>query len=316
MIALDRLQQIIPPDQALANKALQVALQQITNIDQLSLPTLAVSASTVETTKDLPLVSALTQAVPASVADYFIDTLSDGTGENNTLLIVDFLGTAAGWIHTDVLVQTVELFGEMNLTYLGNIYSTMNSAASGAFDVPNPMPPPDFDTVIPSGYPAAGTYGSRDSAVQALISVAQTEIGNLIATYPVQTSTMNIGWTSMANQITLEQTQLARAQIVFANLPANDKSSIYGLIFNLPSLGLGTQVGGTAQFIEDVADLSTFTGQAVVACLREGRNQQALSGTGILTSSNIPAEENPPPPQATLIPSTYTEAEATALVIK
>jgi hypothetical protein len=254
--------------------------------------------------------------VPSSVADYFIDTLTDGTGENNTLLIVDFLGTAAGWVHTDVLIQTVELFGEMNLTYLGNIYSTMNSATSGAFDVPNPSPPPDFDTVIPSGYPAAGTYGSRDSAVQALISVAQTEIGNLIATYPSQTSTMNIGWTSMANQITLEQTQLSRAQIIFANLPANDKSSIYGLIFNLPSLGLGTQVGGTAQFIEEVADLSTFTGQAVVACLREGRNQQALSGTGILTSSNIPAEENPPPPQATLIPSTYTEIEAIALVVK
>jgi hypothetical protein len=84
MIALDRLQQIIPPDQALANKALQVALQQITNIDQLSLPTLAAAASTVETTKDLPLVSALTQAVPSNVADYFIDTLTDGTGENNT----------------------------------------------------------------------------------------------------------------------------------------------------------------------------------------------------------------------------------------
>jgi hypothetical protein len=316
MIALDRLQQIIPPDQALANKALQVSLQQITNVDQLSLPTLAAATSTVETTKDLPLISALTQAVPVTVADYFIDTLTDGTGQNNTLLIVDFLGTAAGWIHTDVLTQTVELFNDINLTYLGNIYSTMYSVTSGAFDEVNPSPPPDFDIVIPMGYPAAGTYVSRDAAVQALIAVAQTEIGNIIAIYPEQTSTMNTGWTDMANQVTLEQTQLARAQIVFENLPAGDKSSIYGLIFNLPSLGLGTQVGGTAQFIEDVADLSTFTGQAVVACLREGRNQQALSGTGILTSSNIPAEENPPPPQAILIPSTYTEAEATALVIK
>jgi hypothetical protein len=316
MIALDRLQQIIPADQALANKALQVALQQITNIDQVSLPTLAVATLAVETTKDLPLISALTQAVPADIANYFIDTMSDGTGENNTLLIVDFLGTAAGWIHTDVLTQTVELFDEMNLTYLGNIYSTMYSATTGAFDEVNPSPPPDFNTVIPSGYPAAGTYISRDSAVQALITVAQTEIGNIISIYPSQTSTMNTGWTDMADQVTLEQTQLARAQIVFADLTANDTSSIYGLIFNLPSLGLGTQVGGTAQFIEDVADLTTFTGQAVVACLREGRNQQALSGTGILTSSNIPAEEDPPPPQATLIPSTYTESEATALVVK
>ena len=34
------------------------------------------------------------------------------------------------------------------------------------------------------------------------------------------------------------------------------------------------------------------------------------------TYQNIPAEEDPPPPQATLIPSTYTESEATALVVK
>ena len=41
MITLDRLQQIIPPDQALANKALSVALQQIAGISNNPLPTMA-----------------------------------------------------------------------------------------------------------------------------------------------------------------------------------------------------------------------------------------------------------------------------------
>jgi hypothetical protein len=41
MIAFDRLQQIIPADQALANKALSVALGQINGISQVNLPTFA-----------------------------------------------------------------------------------------------------------------------------------------------------------------------------------------------------------------------------------------------------------------------------------
>ena len=43
MITYDRLKLIIPPEQALANKALQVSLQQIKNIGSITLPALAVS---------------------------------------------------------------------------------------------------------------------------------------------------------------------------------------------------------------------------------------------------------------------------------
>jgi hypothetical protein len=54
MIAYDRLSQIIPPDMALANKALQVSLQQISGISEMNLPTLANTVSVMQTTKDLP----------------------------------------------------------------------------------------------------------------------------------------------------------------------------------------------------------------------------------------------------------------------
>ena len=123
MIAYDRLSLIIPADQALANKALQVALQQITNVGSAPLPVLANTISNLETTKDLPLVEALTVAVPSNVANVYINNLQ--VRANNVVTVSDVLGTMVGYNETDALVQTVELFGEMDLDYLGSVYSTM-----------------------------------------------------------------------------------------------------------------------------------------------------------------------------------------------
>ena len=75
------------------------------------------------------------------------------------------------------------------------------------------------------------------------------------------------------------------------------------------------QVGGQAQLIEGVGDLTTFTGQAVIAAMREGRNQIGLQSVGITTNGPIPADPNPPPLQANLIPSTYTAQQAANIVV-
>jgi hypothetical protein len=80
MIALDRLQQIIPADQALANKALSVSLQGLSGSSTTTSPSLATATPNQETTKNLPKISALTVAVPTSVSDYLINTYPEGRG--------------------------------------------------------------------------------------------------------------------------------------------------------------------------------------------------------------------------------------------
>lgn len=316
----NRLQQIIPPDQALANKALAVSLAQITGINFTTLPVFAQTVKAISTTQDLPLVSALTQAVPASVANYYINTLADGTGNNDSILITDILGTAIGWISTDALGNTVATFATMNLSYLQSIYQTMCNAVNGQYDTGNTV-------LIPGGTPGAGEYTTLDLAFEGepagnvtggpgLIPVASSEISNIVVAYPTQVSTLNQDWNNMSSQLILERTLQASADLNYGNLTANQRNSMYGFIFSLPNYGLDTTVGGTAQFIEGVANLSSFTGQSVVACLREGRNQQALDLSGIYTNSGIPADAVPPPPQANLIPSTYTESEAANLVVR
>ena len=311
MIALDRLQQIIPADQALANKALATSLAQVGGISKLTLQQFSVLVSAQQTTKNLPLVSALEQPVPASVANYFTTTLAQGTGPNGTIVIMNLLGTAAGWISTDAFVQVTELMDTMDLTTLGSIYTTMLEVLQGVYGDPITGP-----VIIPSG-PFAGTYtDANDVFSSQLTPAANTEISNLITAYPVETTQINNLWNNISAQIVLERNLQTSANLVFADLQANQRNSIYGFVYGLPEYGINTQEGGTAQLIQDVADLTTFTGQCIVAAMREGQNQQALNAGGIVVSNQIPSEPAEPPPEAPLLPATYTESEASNLVIK
>ena len=88
------------------------------------------------------------------------------------------------------------------------------------------------------------------------------------------------------------------------------------LVQNLPDYGINTEQNGPAQFLESIANLSTQGGQAIVACLREGKNVSALDAAGAGQDTVIPSTPNSVPPRANLIPSTYTEAEAANLVVK
>ena len=309
MIAYDRLSQIVPADQALAAKALATSLQQIAGITNMSLPVLANTVSQLQTTNNLPLVSALTQAVPANVANVFINS-AGGTGTNNTVLIIDILGTAAGTVHTQALTNTVAQFNTMNLVSLTSTYTTMANVVNGDYGDPITGP-----VVILTG-PYANTYTNADDAFgNALIPGAQSEISNTVAAYPTQVTTLNQDWGNMANQLVLEQNQQANANLNFSELQANSTSSIYGFIQSLPSYGADTTEGGTTQFLESVANLTDFTGQSIVASLRQTINQTVLNAAGIQTNSNIPSDPNPPLPQANLIPATYTSQQAANIVI-
>jgi hypothetical protein len=342
MIAYDRLSQIIPADQALANKALSVSLQQLAGISTMTLPVLANTIANLQTTKDLPLISALTQAVPPAVANY----ISNIAGTAGTPFgVCDVLGIAAGYQVTGYFNNTVSTLATTNVAYLTTIYQTMNNVVGNVYGDPILGP-----VTIPAGLPAAGTYypdqqssnvGNTTSNVTVataadvaftgatdpdstnppptgpgLIPVATTEIGNVVVANAPQVANLNSYFNSMANQVVSEHAYQAKSQIQFANLVANSATSVYSLIYSLPTYGTQTEQGGLAQFWQGVADQSTFTGQAIVGAMREGINQARLNSAGIATNSTIPADANPPTAQANLIPATYTAQQAANAVIK
>ena len=335
MIAYDRLSQIIPADQALAAKALATSLQQISGITNMTLPVLANAVINLQTTNNLPLISALTQAVPSSVANY----LSNIAGtDGKTVGVCDVLGIAAGYQVTDYFLNTVLTLANTNVAYLTTVYQTMNSVVGNVYGDPVNGP-----VTIPSGQPAAGTYyanignvgnvsnvvlsSAADSAMTGtggdtpptgpgLLPVATIEIGNIANNSSAQVATLNSYFTSMGAQVVQEKNLQSKAQIDFANLIPNNSPTVYSLINSLPTYGRQTEQGGMAQFWEGVANISTFTGQAIVATLREGQNLALLGNAGVQTNATVPDAPNPPLAQANLIPSTYTAQQAANLIVR
>ena len=284
MIAYDRLSQIIPSDMALANKALQVALQQISGITNLSLPTLATTVEAMQSiANSLPLINQQTTPIGYDTRAYYLNVLgASGTGECHTYLTIDFLGTAAGYNIGTPLNNTTHVLETMNTTYLQSCYQTILNLINGVYtsQILNPAYPPTppeffYQIDIPSG-PGAGSYGPyltpsagyNDVTPTVLIPATQAALAAVVAAYPSQCAIMNSNFAQICQQMNQEQDAQARAGLewsnYYANLQANVQTSTMGFIFGLPEYGQDTIEGGAAQFIQNIADYTAITGTITI----------------------------------------------------
>jgi hypothetical protein len=186
----------------------------------------------------------------------------------------------------------------------------MNSVVGNVYGDPVNGP-----VTIPPGYPAAGIYYSAtantgnatvltstaaDAAMTGtggdtpptgpgLIPTATNTIVTITTTNSAQVATLNSYFTSMGAQVVQEKNLQSAAQIDFANLIPNNSPTVFSLINSLPGYGRDTAPNGMGTFWTGVANISTFTGQAVVATLREGVNSAALNTAGIQTNAVVPS---------------------------
>jgi hypothetical protein len=277
---------------------------------------------TIETLKNLPALEAQTQPITDAVKDFYLDTLAGGTGPDGTYLITDFFGTAAGVPGTQSLTTVIGILNariaDGTLSNLAQIYLVMNNVVSGAYGDPVAGP-----VVIPGGLPGAGTYNGipptppddpgvtpAEQAFQVLVPLAQSAIATAATAMGADTSKLNTAFTGMATHVTQELVNQGKAAINFADLVAGDQTSVLALITSIPGLGTDVAVGQAAQFFEDIVDISSASGQAIVGAMREGRNQVQLAGAGINGYDIVPDEPETPAPTAPLLASSYTVAEA------
>jgi len=284
MIAYDRLSQIIPSDWALANKALSVAIQQISGLPNMTLPVLAATVKNQNTNKGLPAINQQTQAVSSSTRSYLLSTVGIGTGPCGTITTMDMLGTAAGWVVAGNLSNTTTQLSTMNTSTLQGGYQNVIGCMSGAYDyhIPNPAYDPmlpigpgnlqylGWACIVPSGL-GAGDYrtyttpqDARNAAIAGIIAAIQAYIPTLQGTYPSQTTQMNKNFANISQQMGNEQDLQKRAGLNFAdnfaNLTPNSQPAIFSFTMSLPGYGQDVQQGGTCQYLEAIADYNPFTG--------------------------------------------------------
>jgi hypothetical protein len=276
---------------------------------------------TIETLKNLPALEAQTQPITDAVKDFYLDTLAGGSGPDGTYLITDFFGTAAGVPGTDSLTTVIGILNarlaDGTLTSLAQIYLVMKNVVSGVYGDPVTGP-----VVIPGGLPGAGTYtgipgdefspgvSPAEQAFQVLVPLAQSAISTAATAMGADTTSLNNAFVRLATHVTQEPVNQAKAAINFTDLVAGDQTSVLALITSIPGLGTDVAVGQAAQFFEDIVDINTSSGQAIIGAMREGRNQVQLAEVGINGYDIVPDEPEIPPPAAPLLGSSYTVAEA------
>jgi hypothetical protein len=320
----DELGKIIPPADAVANKAIEVALKQINNIVTTTLPELAeailgtidrdwdpaqeylandvvkvdsdaaptfyrakspgctpgdfevppgvditdtnywaeTTLGGLSTMKDLPLIQAQTTPVPTDVAQFFATEVATGTGPCGVLTTSDVLGLAldSNDFATRLNTATTAITALQNagsLAALNTAYTNMLVAAT-------------------------------DGAMITLIGDANTAIAALSASPFV--TTLNTAWTYMANLMNLSAKYTSQAGVDYFLLQSGDTSSTKSFVQNLPYYGRLTAEGDAAQFLENLADIATLGGQAIIGTMREGRNQERLNASGLYNTTQIPSD--------------------------
>ena len=327
MSTYSQLRQIIPADQALSNKALQAAFEQIKTIFDSSLPLVAGATAGLESNVGLNLINALTEPLPANVVAYFTSTFATGTGPDGLFLLTDFIGTPTGWVHTESLSSTISILNAMTSAGAFNtltnpttgVYTVMATTASGAYTVctvidPGPPEILSCTTTIPSGLPGAGTYTAGSSSASIALAFTNgltpamlSAVNTIIASNSANVAQTTTNFNNMSSQIVLENTNLALAGVVLADLVTGQQP--FSLVTGLPADGRDTTEGGAAYVMQSLAT-NTQGGQAIISTMREARNQDRLSAAGITT--DIIVSDELAEPQANLGTGQYTVAQATS----
>lgn len=335
----DELAKVIPPDQAVANKSIQVALQQVSNINNTTLPALAnsivgvirmpwdidnfyladtvvaaapavnnlaqispdtifyraqqdvdpgvditdaaywepVTLGGISTMSGLPLIEAQTSAVDTSVANYINANLATGTGPNGNITTCDVIGLA--YDHNDFATQlntattaTTALQGAGSLSNLNNAYIAILSAVTNL----------DVTTQITNA----------NNAIAALSASPYV-------------TTLNTAWTYISNYLNLELGYQAKAAVNYFELLAGEKTSIYAFTQNLSQYGQQCESCGPNEFLQQIADVSVLSGQALIGSLREGENQMQLAKSQLSNpKSTLPPSTPPITPACAVVPIT------------
>jgi hypothetical protein len=267
---------IIPPDQALANKALARSLSQIKQVSNSTLAKLSVALASVQTNTGLGAIGNLTTPLPAAVTETYQSSLGNGTGANGQITLCDVIGVTTGFRITGAFANLTSLIG--NLEDSGALDNITDSYANMSITLAN---------LFAGGTPPDGSATFDDSFTTNLIPSATTAVSSLVSQYPTDVENMSSNLDIIITSLVDQRTNQIAAEIDFGNLQANSRQATMSWTTNLHDYGTDDTACGSGTFIEQVANTNSLSGQAVIASLREGRNIQQMQEAGMSLDTQL-----------------------------
>lgn len=311
----DELGKIIPPAQAVANKAIQVSLQQINNILTSTLPALAntvlgntdnpwnvtnsyLTNTVVSNGLPVPTFYRATTNVPAGIdinnTNYWTPTTLGGLSTMAGLPLIQAQTTPVNTSVTDYVANnmatgtgpngTITTYDVLGLALDSNNFAAQLDTATAAI---NALQTAGSLAALNTAYSGIASAANEGQAISH-IADANTAIAALSGNPNV--TTLNTAWVYMANLMNLSAKYTDQAGINYFLLPPGDKNNVYAFVQNLPYYGLLTANGDAAEFLENIADTTTLGGQAIVGSMREGRNNARLSAASLYNTNQIPSD--------------------------
>lgn len=309
----DELGKIIPPADAVANKAIQVALQQINNVSNTSLPVLANAIlGTVDNPWSVttPYLANTVVSNGSPVPSFYLATtdVPAGIDINNTAY---WTPTTLGGLNTMTGLPLIEA---QTTPVDSSVTSFFSSMATGtgpngtittydvlglALDANNFASQLNTATTAINALQGAGSLATLNTAYTNILLAANnaaviTQITNANAAIAALSAspyvtTLNTAWTYMANLMNLAAKYTTQAGIDYFLLQPGDTNSTKSFVQNLPYYGLLTADGDAVEFLQNLADTATLGGQAIVGAMREGRNNTRLNTAGLYNVNQIPS---------------------------
>ena len=318
----DELGKVIPPAQAVANKAIQVALQQVNNIPNTTLPKLAeIVIGSIDNPWAVtqPYLANTVVGLGAPVASYYraITDVPAGIDINNTAYweptTLGGLSTMAGL----PLIQAQTTPVDSSVTnYIADTLAT-GTGPNGtittydvlglALDADDFAAQLNTATAAVDALQTAGSLATLNTAynniatapndANALVHIGQANAAIAALSASPYVTTLNTAWNYMANLMNLSSKYTSEAGADYFNLQAGITTNVYSFVQNLPRYGLLTALDDAAEFMENIADTTTLGGQAIVGVMREGRNDSRLAAGSLYNTNQIPSD-----PEVTPVP--------------
>lgn len=310
----DELGKIIPPADAVANKAIEVSLKQINNIPNSTLPELAETVlgyvnTPWDVTQEYLANEVVANGQPIPTYYRAIDDVPAGTDINNTAY---WEPTTLGGLSTMAGLPLIEAQTTAVDPSVINYFATNVATGTGpngtittydvlglALDADNFASRLNTATTAINTLQGAGSLNTLNTAYTNILLAANdaaviTQINNANAAIAALSAnpnytTLNTAWTYIANLMDLSAKYTTEAGIDYFLLIPGDKNSVYAFVQNLPVYGRLTANGDAAEFLEALADTTTLGGQAVIGAMREGRNQERLNESGLYNANQIPS---------------------------
>lgn len=313
----DELGKIIPPADAVANKAIQVALQQVPGIAQSTLPEFAEAVRSftaqpwdvtapylindVVTTDDLiPEFYRAQQDVPAGTdinnTDYWSPTTLGGISTLSGLPLVQNLATpipasVSNFYSTEIATGTGPEGTITTCDVLGTAIDYNNLAAqfNAATTAINTLDGLGELTALKATY-ASMLGAANDAVMLGYISTANTVIVTLAAAQPALVAELNTAFVAIAQSLSNEKDFQLRAGIDYFDTITGEQMSTMAFVQNLPAYAQLTAACEAAEFLETIADTSIVGGQAIIGAMREARNRTLIESSNLFMANNVPSD--------------------------